>query len=395
MWRQASALINTGRLTSSLFSNYKSQRRCLSEKYLDVSSAYTVVTRPYRLPFATKACQSAKHPLDSLTAEEIKSASSIAKNYLADKKGRDPSSVRFVSVSVYEPEKSILIEANKDAQAKIGRKAEIVTLLDGMCSELVVDLDDVDVVEHVELPPGTQPLFSPDDCDFAEEIVKSSSEVQKAVLVRYGIKDIQKELVCDPWSVHLADEKDKSLTIDEDTGMPRRLIQTFLYQRMLNVDTLEDNHYAHPIDIVPVVDLNTGTVVRIDGMDRPPPKIPDLSVNYHPNLLSTNSYLQRDWRKQRLRELNVVQPDGPSFDVDGNFVSWQGWSFRIGFNYREGLILHDVKYQGRNVIHRASLVEMAVPYGDPHPPFQRKCAFDVGDYGLGYCANSLELGCDW
>lgn len=41
-----------------------------------------------------------------------------------------------------------------------------------------------------------------------------------------------------------------------------------------------------------------------------------------------------------------------------------------------------------------SLVEMAVPYADPHPPFQRKCAFDVGDYGLGYCANSLELGCD-
>ena len=33
-------------------------------------------------------------------------------------------------------------------------------------------------------------------------------------------------------------------------------------------------------------------------------------------------------------------------------------------------------------------------YADPHPPYQRKCAFDIGDYGLGYCANSLELGCD-
>jgi hypothetical protein len=27
-------------------------------------------------------------------------------------------------------------------------------------------------------------------------------------------------------------------------------------------------------------------------------------------------------------------------------------------------------------------------------PYVRKCAFDVGDYGLGYCANSLSLGCD-
>ncbi len=23
-----------------------------------------------------------------------------------------------------------------------------------------------------------------------------------------------------------------------------------------------------------------------------------------------------------------------------------------------------------------------------------KCAYDVVDYGLGFCANSLELGCD-
>ena len=37
---------------------------------------------------------------------------------------------------------------------------------------------------------------------------------------------------------------------------------------------------------------------------------------------------------------------------------------------------------------------MAVPYADPNPPFERKCAFDVGDYGLGYCTDSLELGCD-
>ena len=48
----------------------------------------------------------------------------------------------------------------------------------------------------------------------------------------------------------------------------------------------------------------------------------------------------------------------------------------------------------RPILHRASLVEMAVPYGDVNEPFQRKCAFDVGDYGLGFCANSLELGCD-
>jgi len=335
------------------------------------------------------------HPLDSLTTFEISTVSASVKKYLASAKDCNPSLIRFVSVSLCEPKKNDLVSQKNRVTE---RKAEVVTLTNGICSELVVDLskeNDVKVIEYSDLPVGIQPLFSPDDCDLAEQISKSSPEVRKAVLDRYGIKDVERELVCDPWSVHLADENDSEMTMDKETGNPRRLIQTFLYQRMLNLDTLEDNHYAHPIDIVPVVDLNTGKLVRIDGMDRPPPKIPKLSVNYHPNLLSTNSYLQQEWRNERLRELNVVQPDGPSFAVDGNHVSWQGWTFRVGFNYREGLVLHDLKYQGRNVVSRASLVEMAVPYGDPHPPFQRKCAFDVGDYGLGYCANSLELGCDW
>jgi primary-amine oxidase len=46
------------------------------------------------------------------------------------------------------------------------------------------------------------------------------------------------------------------------------------------------------------------------------------------------------------------------------------------------------------VLYRGSLSEMVVPYGDPAPQQARKNAFDAGEYGLGYCANSLELGCD-
>ena len=48
----------------------------------------------------------------------------------------------------------------------------------------------------------------------------------------------------------------------------------------------------------------------------------------------------------------------------------------------------------RPIIHRASTVEIIVPYGDPRSPFHKKCAFDVVDYGLGFSCSSLELGCD-
>lgn len=44
---------------------------------------------------------------------------------------------------------------------------------------------------------------------------------------------------------------------------------------------------------------------------------------------------------------------------------------RLGFNAREGLVLHHVGYDDpaagrtRPILYRASLAEMAVPYGDP------------------------------
>jgi len=74
----------------------------------------------------------------------------------------------------------------------------------------------------------------------------------------------------------------------------RRLVQTFLYQRTIwEGEELQSayNHYTHPIDVVTVVDLNTQSVVKIDGLDRvPPPKVPQLSVNYHRSLIQTNSF---------------------------------------------------------------------------------------------------------
>ncbi len=99
-----------------------------------------------------------------------------------------------------------------------------------------------------------------------------------------------------------------------------------------------------------------------------------------------------------MRPIEVVQPEGPSFVVDGWNVEWCGWQFSVGFTPREGLVLHDLSIRDgdrqRSVLRRASLAEMVVPYGSPHGPHVRKNAFDCGEYGIGVLANSLELGCD-
>ena len=97
-----------------------------------------------------------------------------------------------------------------------------------------------------------------------------------------------------------------------------------------------------------------------------------------------------------VKPIEITQPEGPSFTVDGHHVQWQKWDLRIGFTPREGLVLHQIGYDDRGtlrpIIHRAGLAEMYVPYGDPAPTHRIKNVFDQGEYGIGWLANPLTLG---
>ncbi len=99
-----------------------------------------------------------------------------------------------------------------------------------------------------------------------------------------------------------------------------------------------------------------------------------------------------------VKPIEITQPDGPSFTVDGWNVKWQKWSLRIGFNPREGIMLHEITYNDRGtvrpIMYRASLSEMVVPYGDTSPTHWNKNVFDMGEVGMGFSANPLTLGCD-
>jgi primary-amine oxidase len=96
-----------------------------------------------------------------------------------------------------------------------------------------------------------------------------------------------------------------------------------------------------------------------------------------------------------VKPLHITQPKGASFTItDENRVQWQGWDFQVGFNSREGITLHHVSMDGRPIIHKMSVTEMVVPYGDPRKPHALKAAFDAGEDGFGRNANSLKLGCD-
>ena len=61
-------------------------------------------------------------------------------------------------------------------------------------------------------------------------------------------------------------------------------------------------------------------------------------------------------------------------------------------------MLHSIAYQDKDrqrpIMHRVSMPEMVVPYGDPSAGNFRRNAFDTGEYGIGQSLDSLTLGCD-
>lgn len=160
---------------------------------------------------------------------------------------------------------------------------------------------------------------------------------------------------------------------DRDSDLnTHKLIQALLYARAPHAHP-ESNQYAYPLPISPILDIFEDRVVRIeplatggkeDGLDYhtagEAPMAHLLPNEYYPGLQSSKP-------REDLKPLLVHQPEGPSFAVsDTNCVSWQKWRFRVGFNYREGLTLHDIRYDGRPLFYRLSVSEMTVPYGGKH-----------------------------
>ena len=190
-----------------------------------------------------------------------------------------------------------------------------------------------------------------------------------------GIEEFEKVQI-DPWPAG-------SFGLPVESG--RRICRCLSYMR----DHPEDNGYARPVEgVIAFVDMARGKVLEV--IDHGVIPLPPEKGSYLPE---DNGPLRQD-----LRPLTVVQPEGPSFTVEGNQICWQKWSLRASLDPTEGLVLHSVALEDhgkrRSVLHRASVTEMVVPYGEPGPMHGWKNAFDAGEWGLGRMANSLVLGCD-
>lgn len=126
------------------------------------------------------------------------------------------------------------------------------------------------------------------------------------------------------------------------------MYQCFLYMRdPFNPSDVDSNYYAFPLAISPVVDAVDMRVTRIDfiatGTSFGAKKTQAMKIQPPSEYGSDYQDLRTD-----LKPLNVIQPEGASFNVirsgeTGYVVEWQKWSFRVGFNQREGVVIYNVR----------------------------------------------------
>ncbi len=313
------------------------------------------------------------HPLDPVTAAEY-----LAGRRILAAAGLLAEPVRFAYYGLEEPAKDEVLAAPACAAGQPDRRlrAFLIDIATGESADVVLSLTAGQVVSRTVLDPRADGQLPIIDNDFAvaEEVVRADPGWQ-AAMARRGLTDVTKIRAC-PLTAG-------SFGVPEEEG--RRMVRVLAFVQARE----EDLAWAHPVDgIAAYVDLTQRKVFRI--VDEFVAPVPAESGNYLDPAV-------RGPYRDTLRPIEVTQPEGPSFTLDGHLLRWQGWSMRIGFDAREGLTLHEVSIDDhgrtRPVLYRASVPEMVVPYGDPKFRYWQTY-FDSGEYLVGKWANSLELGCD-
>lgn len=323
------------------------------------------------------------HPFTALSGSEI----SIAADIVHGAHGQDVE-LRFKGITLEEPPKELMKQYMTDAKKgplsySLPRKAfaNYYVKRSDHFFEATINLDEGHLETNTRVADGLHGPVDDGEVVLVEKIAladqRVQAEIEKLELPAGAV------IVCDPW-----------IWGTDGIEGGKRQYQCYMYMRNPANSTEEDgNHYAYPLAFSPVVDTVTMAVTRIDmiptgtGSSTTPTK--PFRVTKPNEYIPSENKLRTD-----LKELLVVQPNGASFEVDGDVVRWQKWEFRLGFNIREGMVLYNVSYDERSLFYRVSLSDMSIPYADPRLPFCKKQAFDLGDSGAGMMANDLQLGCD-
>ena len=317
------------------------------------------------------------HPLSLISPAEVERAASVL-----SEAGHLGDGAVVAHMTLVEPSKDELAEWSAGDVLDRRLRALVIPGPELTMEEYVVSLrsDGPDVVAGHKTIEGMRPALQMGESFVAIFTTKEHPEYV-AALQRRGITDLDTVQI-DPWPAGV-------FGYDAEEG--RRIARCISFVR----ETDDDNGYARPLEgLIVHFDLGRGEVIEVidrvaDGTLASVP-VPSRHARYWGDAVEP---VRTD-----LEVIDITQPDGPSFTVEGNLVRWQKWQVRIGWDPYEGLTLHQLGYDDdgrlRSIVHRASISEMVVPYGYPGENQGWKNAFDAGEWGLGRMTQSLTLGCD-
>ena len=303
------------------------------------------------------------HPLDPLKTGEY-----LAVIATLEREGRVDSASRYALITLREPPKSAVL--NWMPPDSVSRHAFVIVKNGRQTFEAVVDINTRKTTAWKEIK-GVQPgILLNEEWSAVQQIVQADQNWQASIHKR-GIHNFE-DVVCVPHTIGYHGNT-------QENG--RRLINVTCF------DSREtSNYWAHPIEgVITLVDLDKREVVRItDTGTVPVPRAP--------------AGLDEGSVKGGLRDpphaISIVQPQGPSFKVNGHVVTWQKWQFHFRIDPRLGPVVSLVRYNDdgrlRSILYQGSLSELFVPYMDPSAGWYFKTYMDVGEYGIGKLVAPLE-----
>ena len=221
--------------------------------------------------------------------------------------GRLTDAARFAHVVLHEPAKEALAQWKPGDPVDRELRALVVPGPELPMIEVVVSVTAGEVRRWDEVE-GMRPALLFLEAMNAIFTTKEHPEYI-AALARRGITDLDNVQI-DPWPAG-------SFGYDAETD--RRIARCISFLR----ETPEDNGYARPIEGL-IVHFDLGRNEVIEVIDHGAMSLPEQHARY---FAADHEPLRTD-----LKPLEITQPEGPSFTVDGNLVRWSCWSLRIGFD---------------------------------------------------------------
>ena len=320
------------------------------------------------------------HPLDPLTAEEIRSAVRTVRAAHPELSGaaialivlRDPPKAAVVDFTGSGPIARLARVVVFDRSASSTYEADVTLATVAAGSPATADMPaQLTGWRHV---PGVYPVVVSEMFEQVSKAALADERVIKA-LARRGFEDLTKvRLLAPPAGDYPPNRAGRNLgwgtcTLQENPG---------------------DSMFARPIEGIRVlVDLDSLEVIEVDDG-------PIIPVTEERGRFMEPADVG-GWRDD-IAPLDIVQPEGPGFTLKGNEIAWQDWRLHASLHPVDGLVLSHVRFQDadeeRQILYRASLSEMIVPYGETDPNYYWRTYFDAGEFGFGRLSNALTLGCD-